>query len=140
MHAFVTSRRFATAAAVGAAALALGLSVASGEDGATVLKGQFRSNEIFLVDGVPTLFAFICEEQRVQRPDGSARDTAHCQLDPEETPPSRAAHEAPVGVGYQSDFFIAGVPGYEGPSITFDWHGVVTPSGRVTMVANFPPG
>ena len=122
-----------------AAAAALGVGVAASQagNGATVLTGQFPSNEVFLVNGTPTFFTFTCDEQRVQRPDGSARDTAHCQLYPSETPPSSAAHED-TAFGYESDFFVAGTPGFAGGIVTFDWHGVVTPSGQVTMVADFP--
>jgi hypothetical protein len=136
MHALAPARRSVPAVLVGALVLAIGVSVASGASGATVLTGQLPSNERFLVDGVSTLFTFTCDEQRVQKPDGSATDIARCRLEPSETPPSHAAHEDPR-VGYESDFFIAGVPGFAGNNIASDWHGVVTPSGNVTMVANF---
>ncbi len=127
-----------TFAVVGVTAIALtfGLAAAAGH-GTTVLRGHLPSNEMFVVGGIPTLFAFTCDEQRIQRPDGSARDTAECVLDANQTPPASAAHEL-TGVGYQSDFSVAGTPGFAGPTITTDWHGVVTPSGHVTMVAEFP--
>jgi len=38
-----------------------------------------------------------------------------------------------------SDFFLAGTPGYTGPSLAASWQEVVTPSGHVTMVADFLP-
>ena len=126
----------AVLAAVGATAvaLALGLTVAAAGNGTTVLRGQLPSNEIFVVNGVPTLFTFTCREKRIQRSNGSARDTAQCRLNAGQTAPTSAAHAA--AVGYQSDFL--GTPGFAGAPITTNWHGVVTPSGHVTMVANFP--
>ena len=128
-------RTVLAAVGVSAVVLTLGLTVAAAGNGATVLRGQFPSNEIFLVNGTPTLFTFTCKEHRVQRPDGSARDTAHCVLNANQTPPTSAAHAA--SVGYQSDFSF-GTPGFAGRAVTTDWHGVVTPSGHVTMVAEFP--
>jgi hypothetical protein len=119
---------------VSAVALTLGLTVAAAGNGATVLRGQFPSNEVFVVNGVPTLFTFTCREHRVQRPAGSARDTAHCRLNAGQTAPASAAHQG--AVGYQSDFL--GTPGFAGAPVTTKWHGVVTPSGHVTMVAEFP--
>lgn len=111
---------------------------ADASDGTTVLRGHLPSNEVFVVDGIPTLFSFTCDEQRVQHADGSARDTAHCTLSANQTPPKSAAHEL-ASSGYLSDFFIAGTPGFAGPSLATAWHGVVTPSGNVTMVADFQP-
>jgi hypothetical protein len=119
---------------VTAAALTLGLTVAAAGNGTTVLRGQFPSNEVFLVKGVPTFFTFTCRETRIQRSDGSARDIAQCRLSAGQTAPKSAAHAA--AVGYQSDFLAT--PGFAGATVTTNWHGVVTRSGHVTMVANFP--
>ncbi len=103
----------------------------------TILRGTFPSNEMFVVNGVPTLFTFTCDEQRLQFPDGSARDTARCRLDTGETPPSSAAHEYEPA-GYESDFAVNNAPGVSGGIITFtSWQGVVTPSGNVNMSATF---
>jgi hypothetical protein len=117
-------------------ALSVGVATATaGGNGATVLRAELPSNFTFDVKGTSTFFTFTCDEQRVQRPDGSARETSHCELDPGQTPPKSAAQMTP-GL-YLSDFFIAGTPGFAGASITPDYHGVLTPSGRVTMVAEF---
>lgn len=120
----------------GAVALGLGLTAAAAGGGAKVLRAELPSSEVFLVNGVSKVFTFTCNEHRVQRPDGSARDTAHCVLNANQTPPRSAAHGVRLP-GYVSDFFIAKTPGFAGRSVTTDWHGVVTPSGRVTMVAEF---
>lgn len=131
--------RFAGVVVVVVSAIALALAAMPGvaaAGGATVLRGTFASNQDFVVNGTPTFFAFTCDEQRVQLPDGSARDTAHCRLNANETPPPRAAQAA--SVGYESDFFVNNAPGFAGGAITSDWHGVLTPSGNVTMVADFP--
>lgn len=122
--------------ALAAVAAGTGVNPALAGSGATVLRGHFSSNELFLVDGIPALFTFSCDEQRIQLPDGSARDIAHCVLDAGQTAPPSAALAA--SAGYLSDFFIAGTPGFTGATIATDWHGVVTPSGQVTMVAEFP--
>jgi hypothetical protein len=102
----------------------------------TVLHGTFPSNEEFLVNGVPTLYTFSCNEVRVQAPNGSALDTASCQLYASETPPSSFAFQDEAA-GYESDFYVNNAPGFTGSPIASDWGAVVTPSGHVFMVAYF---
>jgi hypothetical protein len=124
---------------VGCACALLGVGAASAgaNHAAKVLRGSFPSNEVFVVNGVPKLFRFNCDEHRVQFPDGRARDTAHCRLLPGETPPSTAAHEYEPA-GYLSDFAVFHAPGLAGGIVTFtSWTGVVTPSGVVNMRASF---
>ena len=116
--------------------LMLGAAVALGDNGTTVLRGTFASNETFLVNGTVTLYFFTCDEQRLQFADGSAQDTAHCRLNAGQTPPRSAAQASPAG-GYESDFFVNHASGFVGNPIATSWHGVATPSGNVTMVASF---
>ena len=112
------------------AAVAFGAGAASGGNGSTILRGQFQTIAAFVVNGNETVYLVTCNEQRVQKPDGSASESATCQLDPGETPPDEAAH---MDQGWESDFFVSGVPGFLGGFITFDVHGVLTPSGNANI-------
>jgi hypothetical protein len=98
----------AVLAAIGVSGGALMLGLTAGaSNGTAVLRGALPSNEVFVVNGVPKVFTFTCDEHRVQRPDGSARDTAHCVLDANQTPPESAVHEL-TAAGYVSDFSSPG--------------------------------
>jgi hypothetical protein len=134
-------KRFAVLAAV-VAAIAFAASPASGGNGSTVLQATLPTGGFFDVNGVPTLYIFTCNENRVQRKDGSATESMTCQLDPGETPPSQAAQFTPATPGtpyasWVSDFYLNSVPGFDGPIVTTDYHGVLTPSGVVNFSATY---
>jgi hypothetical protein len=59
----------------------------------------------------------------------------NCRLDAGETVPDKAAKICD-GCGWGSDFFLT--PGFAGELITFDVHGVLTPSGVVNLTATYP--
>jgi len=121
---------------VAIAAVAFGAGGAAGGNGSTVLRGTFDTYGIFSVNGSFVFYTFTCDEQRVQRPDGSASESARCQLDAGQTPPTSAGQ---MVSGYISDFWFFGpVPGFAGGVATFDDQGVVTPSGSVNFSANYP--
>jgi hypothetical protein len=129
--------RFVSVVLVTVAAVAFGASAASAGNGATVLTGHFDTYTYFFVDGTPTLYTFTCDEQRVQKPDGSATESATCHLDPGQTPPTSAA-SLDSALGYISDFYFFGpVAGFVGGSFTYDLHGVLTPSGNVNFSAKY---
>jgi hypothetical protein len=119
--------------AVVVAAVALGVGPASAGNGSAILRGNFDTYALFTVEGTPTLYTFTCDEQRVQQPDGSASESAHCQLDPGQTPPTQAA-PAYTAYGYISDFYFFGpAAGFAGGTFTHDFTGVLTPSGNVNL-------
>jgi hypothetical protein len=122
---------------VAIAAAAFGASGASGGN-ATVLTGTFHSNFVFLVDGADVFYTFTCNERRVQRPDLSASESANCQLDAGQTPPSTASQMDPAFL-WGSDFVLVGPtpPGFAGGFVTSNFHGVVTPSGEVNVSATY---
>jgi hypothetical protein len=73
----------------------------------------------------------------VQKPDSSATESATCQLDPGQTPPTSAASLDPT-FGYISDFYFFGpVPGLVDGTFTYDIHGVLTPSGNVNFSTTY---
>jgi len=127
--------RFMPLVVVAAAAFAFGVSGASGGSGSTVLQGTFHTLIVFDVDGTPTGVLATCNENRVQKPNGSATESMNCRLDDGETVPDQAAKLCD-GCGWQSDFLFT--PGFSGESITFDVHGVLTPSGVVNFSATYP--
>ena len=131
--------RFMPLVVVAAAAMAFIASPASGGDGSTVLQATLPTGGFFNVNGVPTLYIFTCNENRVQRPDGSATESMNCRLDPGQAPPSKAVQYS-TAPGYNqwfSDFFLNGVPGFAGPFFTYDIHAVLTPSGVVSLSATY---
>jgi hypothetical protein len=129
--------RFVLVALVAVALFAFGASAASGGNGATILTGHFDTYTYFTVNGTPTFYTFTCDEQRVQKPDGGATESAACQLDPGQTLPTSAASLDPT-LGYISDFYFFGpVAGFVGGSFTYDIHGVLTPSGNVNVSAKY---
>jgi hypothetical protein len=133
--------RFMPLVVVAAAAIAFGASPASGGNGSTVLQATVASGMFFDVNGVPTLYLFTCNENRVQRQDGSATESMNCLLDPGQTPPSKAVQVSPptpgLFAGWFSDFFLNGVPGFTGSIFTTDYHGVLAPSGVVNFSAAY---
>jgi hypothetical protein len=131
----------AAVATLAGTASARGAAAASG-NGSTVLQATLPTGGFFDVNGVPTLYIFTCNENRVQRKDGSATESMNCQLDPGQTPPSKAAQFTPATPGtpyaaWASDFFLNSVPGFAGPIVTTDYHGVLTPSGVVNFSATY---
>jgi hypothetical protein len=124
--------RFVAVLLFAIAAVAFGASAASGGNGATILTGNFDTYAYFSVDGTSTFYTFTCDEQRVQKPNGSATESATCQLDPGQALPMSAASLDPT-FGYISDFFFFGpVAGLVGGTFTYDIHGVLTPSATST--------
>ena len=126
--------RFMPLVVVAAAAVVFGASGASGGNGATVLQGTFHTLITFDVDGSLTSVLATCNENRVQKPNGSATESMNCRLDAGETVPDKAAKNCD-GCGWFSDFFLT--PGFAGQVITFDVHSVLTPSGVVNLTATY---
>jgi hypothetical protein len=120
------------------AVVALWASTASGGNGSTVLRGTFDSNFVFLVNGTSVFYTFTCDEQRVQKPGGSASESMNCQLDPGQQAPSTASKMDP-SFQWGSDFYWIGPtpPGFAGGNVTSDFHGVLTPSGEVNISATY---
>ncbi len=133
--------RFMHLVVVATAAIAFGANGALAGNGSSVLQATVPTGMFFDVNGVPTLYVFTCNENRVQRQDGSATESMNCQLDPGQTPPSKAVQASPptpgLFRGWFSDFFLNGVPGFTGSIFTTDYHGVLTPSGVVNFSATY---
>ena len=128
--------RFVPLVILVAAAIAVGANRASAGNGATVLRGTFHTNGAFFLNGTVYFTNETCNEQRVQKPDGSASESASCTVDPGTVLPPSAAHWNP-GSGWFSDFWFYGVPGFAGNILARDIHGVLTPSGNISLTATY---
>jgi len=129
---------FAVVAAMAAPVVGSVSAAGAAGNGSTVLHAQLPDVSMLPVDGVPTVLQFTCDEHRVQFADGTAKETLSCKLLPGQPTPSKAT-QAPPGQPFTSDFFINSVPGFSGPFLTHDYHGVLTPSGNLNVTANFAP-
>jgi hypothetical protein len=131
--------RFMSLVVVATAAIAFGANGALAGNGASVLQAKLPTGGFFDVNGVPTLYIFTCNENRVQRPDGSATESMNCRLDPGQTAPRKAVQysTAPGFNQWFSDFWLNSVPGFAGPFFTYDVHAVLTPSGVVNLSATY---